>query len=144
MTRRTLAEASDELDRMLPLLNDYHAQKLKAALAEAQAAAGQYVTEHVENMEREALEQRTAALQELTAVRDAMDDLAPQIHAGRISAKDGAVALAELHQRQQAAETQLARVAEVADSMGAIEDDPLAWYSEVQERLPSLRWDAPW
>jgi hypothetical protein len=144
MTRRTLAEASEELDRMQPMLSDYHSQKLKAALSEAQAAAGQFVTEHVNEMERGALELRTAALQELTTVRDAMDDLAPQFAAGRVSAEDGALAIAELHQRQEAAEAQLARVAEVAASMGNIEDDPLAWYSDVQERLPSMRWECPW
>jgi hypothetical protein len=145
MTARTLAEARQVLENeVLPAVSDYWAPKLKAAMDEAEQDARNRASQFVDEREAEGMESRKAALEELTSVRDAMDDLRPQIEAGRISAADAAKAVRELHDRQDAAEGALARVGSLAETMAGIEDDPIAWWSGQQERLPALRWDAPW
>lgn len=142
--KRTLTEARAAFEASVPGLTDSWANEGRRILSEAEDGAKATVGEFVAEQEREALELRDEALKVLTSVRDELDDLAAQASTGRLSANDGSGRLDELRRMHAQAEQELATLSERADSIASIEDDPIAWYSDLQRRMPHLLWESPW
>jgi hypothetical protein len=108
--------------------------------AEEQRARA-YISNFVQEREREALEHRSQALKDLTTARDAYDALRKD---DRISATEYAQQMEELRRQQDRAENMLAQLENTAEELERYEDDPLSAYDELQRRIPKLRTEFPW
>lgn len=144
MSQRTVAEARARLDQALPHLNEYWRGQYTSLLEESESRAKKQADETVAHREEEVLQLRDAALRELTAARDGFDDLARDGKSGRIPSTLYSTRIAELKAQQTAAEEQLGRADAIAESVERIEADPIAWFSEIQERTPRLKMEFPW
>ena len=140
--KSTIAQARSRFDsQVLPRVSDHRARELRTVLDEAEAQARTVASQHVAQHEARIQEMRQSALQELTAVRDAYDDLAPRagMPAGEFSAQ-----LRDLRHRQQRAEGQLTRAEEIVALIEGVEADPVAWFDGLSERFPAARITREW
>jgi hypothetical protein len=144
MTQRTLTEARRLLEDALPHLSDYWKTRYTSVMEQKEQRARQEADETVARRTDEALGVRDSALRALTEVRDGLDDLARDGKTGRISSQQYLAQMEQLKSRQQAAEEQLDRADAIATDVERIEANPLAWFSELQERTPRLKSDVPW
>jgi hypothetical protein len=144
MPLRTLTEARVALDEMAPRLSDYWTDVYKQVLTAYENKAQQAAADQVALQEQEARELHRDALQDLTAARDAYEEVARESGTGRVSAEDLSKRLYAARAQQAKAEHVLAQVADIADQVERIEQDPLAWFSDLQSRMPRLRTETPW
>jgi len=142
--KRTVAEAHRAFDDVLPRLSDYQANEGRQALQELDQHAANEADEFTKAREEEALALRDEALKALTEARDGFESLSAEGSEGRIAGTDYAARMHELKERQDTAEAKLARATEIADGIEGIEADPVAWFSELQKRMPHLRTMVPW
>lgn len=143
MPPRTIAEARAALE-LAPVVSDDMARRYREALEEAENTATAAATERIEAYEGEVRTARDEALRELTAVRDAFDDLSAEGATGRILAGEYAHRLEDLAQRQVAAEERLRAAEEKVGWIEEIEADPLGWADEHLYRFPATRPWFPW
>jgi hypothetical protein len=143
--RRTISEArrAFELD-VVPRVNDFGRQQFEAKLREEEAKARAAVAEVISGQEARVLQLRDQSLRELTEVRDEFDRLDAEAGDGRLDAAHLAEQLDVLKHRQDAAESRLQRAAERVDYVDRAEQDPIAWYDDLIERMPQLKPDWPW
>jgi hypothetical protein len=142
--KRTITEAQRAFASQLPHLSDYLANEERQVLAAHEVAAKEHADRFITGHEEEALGLRDEALRELTAVRDALDDLNAEGSTGRVSARDYSARLSDLRARQEIADAQLSKAANLADTMEAVEADPIEWFSGLQERMPHMQVEVPW
>jgi hypothetical protein len=76
-------------------------------------------------------------------VRD-WDQLTAQGSNARTTATDFTATMNGLRRRQAEADQQLAKAEEIAAEVEVIEQDPIAWFSQLQERMPHLRRELGW
>lgn len=144
MSRRTVAEARTVLEQTKPHLSEYWVTRYTSVIERKEQQAREHAEGSVAQRADEALRLRDEALRELTEVRDGLDDLAKEGKAGRTPSRDYLSRMEELKQRQVTAEGQLDRADAIAQDVERIEADPLAWFSELQERSPRLKQEFPW
>ncbi len=145
MPRRTLSDARQALEQdVLPMVSDHKAREFQAALAEAEKQATSFAEGYIGDQEQEVRTARDEALRELTAVRDAFDDLLGQGSSGRVPASEYTDQLQELRGRQTQAEAQLAWAEERVTLIEQIEADPIAWFDELASRFPQMKAEVPW
>jgi hypothetical protein len=144
MTRRTVADARRLLNDALPHLNDYWKTRYTSLMGQKEARAKQEADETVARRADEALGLRDSALRTLTEVRDGLDELAKEGKTGRVASQEYLTRMEQLKSQQLAAEEQLDRADAIATDVERIEEDPIAWFSELQERTPRLMSDVPW
>jgi len=82
---------------------------------------------------------REDTLMDLCEVRDALAALKKEGESGRLTARDYAAKLSELRSRQRTAENTISRLAVSADSVAAIEEDPVAYADRVYDSTPLLK-----
>lgn len=144
MPRRTLADARRTLDDQRPYLTDYAAQQaeqhLQAVESEATAAADRYVTERVEEIRAD----YDVALRELTTARDRYDEVISEASHARIESPVYARQLQDVRRSHEAAEAALAKLDQRVDAVAAIEDAPLDWFTDLQQRMLHMRTEVPW
>lgn len=143
MPARTIAEARSALE-LAPVVSDDQARRYREALEEAEHTATAAAVERIEAIETEVRETRDEALRELTAVRDAFDDLSAEGATGRIPSGEYAHRLDDLAHRQVAAEERLRAAEEKVGLIEEIEADPIAWADAHLYRFASTRPEFPW
>jgi hypothetical protein len=143
MPPRTIASARAALDDMLPHLSDYQVAEARKVLAQLEREARNQATAYVTDREREVREARDSALRELTAVRDAMDELAAEGSTGRVSAQEYAQRLNGLAGRQFKAEDLLTKAEAKVELVEQIETDPIGWFDDLTARTHTWQ-DVPW
>lgn len=141
--KRTIASAREEFEFVIPQLSDHWVSQGKKILADAEAKAKEQADQFLGRHEEEALALRKDALQELTATRDELDQLATEGSHGRLPAREYSARLSELRERQQTAEAKLGRVEELADQIAEVESDPIAWFDSLTSRTHLLQ-EYPW
>lgn len=145
MARRTLADARRSLEgNVLPSASDYQAREYQQVLGAAEERAKARATEYLTEGEAEVRAVWDEALRELAAVRDAYDDLKSEGGLGRIPAAQYSAELNDLRQRQDRAEAALRDAETRVGAIEQIEEDPIAWYSDLQRRMPHLQEEVPW
>jgi hypothetical protein len=143
--QRTVAEARRVLEQdVIPRVNDHWANEWRQVLAKAEDEARTVADRFVADREEEVLAARDAALRELTACRDAYDDLTKQGAQGRVSAREYAAALGDLRRRQTAADAAIAQAVEQVEQIEDIEDNPIAFFDQLVTRTPRLKPEFPW
>src|ERR1700675_4520410 len=135
--KRTVAAARRALDEdVIPGLSDYWANKFRALMAEEEARARAIAAEHVAQQSAEVLKARKRAMEELTRIRDASEDLNSAVKVGRIDARDAARQLSDIRARQKLAETALATAEEKVAGIEKVEADPIAYTDDLMQRTP--------
>jgi DNA mismatch repair ATPase MutS len=145
MTRRTLSEARRVLEEdIAPQATDYQMRQYREALTALESVAKEHADDFTQQREEEALSIRESALRDLTEVRDGYDDLKAAAGTGRLTAAEANTQLRQLRQRQDEAETQLAKAEELTEWIEHIEGDPVAFFDDLTTRMPTLKLEVPW
>jgi hypothetical protein len=145
MPRRTLREARKVLDDdVARRVNDVQLRDLTAVMEEEEQKARATVGEMIVGESEAVNQMRSEALRALTEVRDKADALVAQAQEGRISAEEYAARLDDLAERQQQAESRLEEASTKVNYLERGEEDPIAFYSDLQQRIPTMRADLPW
>lgn len=142
--KRTIASARLALEEDFSRQPSWWQAKAREAIAEAEKAATEYATGFLDRMVPEVEEVVLGATEELTEVRDALDDLRREASDGRMLAGDYASRLAELRDRQTRAEVALENAEDRVEDLEKIEESPIEWYDAQSERFAHLRRNYPW
>lgn len=143
--KRTLAQARRMLEEDLaPNLNDRALREHRRVLEEAEANARRHADQFVSECEAEARSAWDAAVRELSAVRDALDQLAAEGATGRVSAEEYTARLGHLRARQEEAEAELDATGANVDAIERIEGDPAEWFDDLASHHPILMPEFPW
>lgn len=142
MSRRTVSDAARELEDLAQSLNPVAYRQLQAEVSQARAAAEAFANENASSRELEITEARADVLQELCTVRDSFEALRRDGEAGRLTGADYHRQWNDLNKRQRAAERTIARLADAAESIAVIEEDPIAYadrfYSSTPVHMPDF------
>lgn len=142
--KRTIASARLALAEDFSRQPDWWQRKAQAALVEAEKAANEYATGFLDRMTPEIEGVVVEATQELTEVRDALDDLRREASDGRMPAPTYAQKLAELRDRQTRAEVALEDAEDRVEDLAKIEEAPIEWFDAQSERFTHLQRTFPW
>jgi len=127
-----------------PALSDYQSSQFRKVIAGLEQKASEAASAHVLQKEQEALAIRDDALRQLTEARDEYEAIAREAAEGRTEASVLSKRLNRAQRQQAASEEALAKAEEAAAEIERVESDPVAWYADLQERIPSMKADLPW
>lgn len=134
--RRTVSDAKRELEDLAQSLNPEAYRQLAAEVSYAATAAETFANQSAASRELDITNKREAVLEELCEIRDGFDALRRDGEAGRLTSADYHRQWDDLNKRQRAAERSVARLADAADHIANIEEDPIAYADHFYERTP--------
>jgi len=140
MAQRTIAEAKALLDDQSAAINPQAWANLQAEVTDVERQVRQSALGYIQVIYDRAAHTTLVNGQGACEVRDAARVLTADLKAGRISAAEGAKRWNELRAQSRRLSAANERLAQDAEHIGVIEDDPVGFYdSTIHEKNPQLR-----
>jgi len=139
--KRTIQSAERELEAIAPGLNPVAFRQVQSEVDAAKTEATRFATAVAGDLASTVDVAREDTLMDLCEVRDALAALKKEGESGRLTARAYAAKLDVLRSRQRTAENTISRLAESAENLATIEEDPVAYADHFYDGTPLLKPD---